>query len=131
MPVPATSPPSSPGHRHSTTHPNPPGEGDVTADNGTGEATGDASGGSADICPAVLRGVYQCPKFEVGVVQNSKVGWTCYWRGKWFSGRHPMRALNHVLKVKMRKGIAPCPAITNAESTKRYVCCCVLYYWSP
>ena len=81
--------------------------------------------GASEGCPAVLSGVYDCPKVEEGVIQGGKLGWVCHWCTKWFSGRHLTRALNHVLKIKMKKGIAACVAAIDPEATKRYVCCCV------
>ena len=76
----------------------------------------DAADGSAYICLAVLTSVYQCPKVEEGVVRDGKVGWLCYWCGKWFAGRHPMRALSHVTRTRMRKGIAACCGKIDPES---------------
>ena len=40
-----------------------------------------------------------------------------------------MRALYHVTRTKMRKGIAPFSGNINPESSKRYVCgCCIVQY---
>ena len=88
----------------------------------------DAADGSADVCPAVLTGVYQCPKVKNAVVQHGKVSWLCHWCGKWFAVRHPTRALCHVTRTKMRKGISPCSGNIDPESSKRYVCYCVIQY---
>ena len=44
-------------------------------------AAGEADG-AADGCPAILTGIYDCPKVEAGVVQDGMLGWVCHWCGK-------------------------------------------------
>ena len=80
-----------------------------------------ANEGPADACPSVLNSVFQCPKVEENVLKNGRIDWTCHWCGKWFSGRHATRALCHVTRAKMKKGIAACTGPIDLESQRRCV----------
>ena len=98
----------------------------TVADEAKGKA--DVAVGSAYVCLAVLTCIYQCPKVKEGVVQGGKVGWVCHRCGKYFSGRHPTRALCHVTRSKIKINIAPCSGNIDPESSQRYVCCYVIQY---
>ena len=85
------------------------------------DAMPDKIKGPANACPSVLNSVFDWPKVEENVVKDGRIGWRCHWCGKWFSGRHSTRALMHVLRTKVKKGIASCTGYIDAESQSRCV----------
>ena len=85
------------------------------------DAMPDEIKGPADACPSLLNSVFECPKVEENVVKDGRIGLRCHWCGKWFSGRHATRALIHVTRAKMKKGIAACTGPIDVESQRRCV----------
>ena len=80
------------------------------------DAMPDQIKGPADAFPSVLNSVFECPKVKENMVKDGRIGWRCHWCGKWFSGRHATRALCHVTRAKMKKGIASCTGPIDLES---------------
>jgi hypothetical protein len=67
-----------------------------------------------------LTSIFHCPFIEESAnSQNGKKGWLCKWCGKMFSLRHHLRAICHVLKIKLGE-IAICTSAIPKEYEDRY-----------
>jgi hypothetical protein len=63
--------------------------------------------------------VFDCSYIKIKPVNDGKDGWECGWCGKNFAPRHALRALQHVLKIKVGN-IAVCKAAILDKFLKRY-----------